>query len=145
MDLKRESMDELREYALKKVAVQSLVEELAQAKEDLKSLGGSSMSSTPVKGGGSAWEDKRINLIVRREKTATALRRTRAWIARVDRGLAALSKEDRLILERFFIYPAKGNPDRLCDELNIERSAVYRRRDAALWRYTLARYGCVEV
>lgn len=145
MNLKREAIEELQEYALRKASVQSLIEELAQTKADLKSLGGNNMSSSPVKGGGSVWEDKKINLIVRRDKIETTLRFVRPWLTRVERGLEALSKEDRLILERCFIYPEKGSISRLCEELNIEKTAAYLKRDAALRHYTLARYGCVEV
>lgn len=145
MDWKRESTEELREYAVRQAALRSIPEELAQLKAEAKSMGGSTTSSTPVKGGGSAWEDKQINLIVKREKLETSLRHTRIWVAKVEKGLSALSTEEKLILERFYIYPAKGNLDRLCEELNIEKSAVYLRKDAALRRYTLARYGCVEV
>ena len=145
MNWKSESKDELREYTVRHTALRNIPEELASLKVEQKSLGGSTTSSIPVKGGGSAFEDRQINLIVKREKLETALRQTRVWIAKVEKGLSALNDEERLILERFYISPAKGNVDRLCEELNIEKSAVYLRKDAALRRYTLARYGCIEV
>ena len=79
------------------------------------------------------------------KKLKTSLVYATDWVSKVERGLSALSDEDRLILDRFYINPAKGNVDRLCGELHLEKSTVYDRKDKALRRYTLARYGCVEI
>ena len=144
MNWKYESMEELREYEAKRTAVETLPEEMCQIKAQMVKLGGSS-SSTPVKGGGSQWEDRQINLIVKLDKLGTALGLAKDWVSRVERGLSVLNDEERLILDRFYINPAKGNVDRLCGDLHLEKTAVYCRKDAALRKYTLARYGCMEV
>ena len=144
MNWKYESMDELREYEAKRIATENIPLEIAQLREQMAKLGGSS-NSTPVKGGGSQWEDRQINLIVKLDKLSTSLAIAKDWTSKVERGLAVLSAEERLVLDRFYINHAKGNVDRLCGELHLEKTAVYCRRDAALRKYTLARYGCVEV
>lgn len=144
MNWKQESKDELREYEAKRTAVQSIPEDIKQLEAQMVKLGGSS-NSTPVKGGGSPWEDRQINLIVKIDKLKTSLNYAQDWVSKVERGLAVLTSEERLILDRFYINPAKGNVDRLCGDLHVERSAVYERMDKALRRYTLARYGCVEI
>lgn len=144
MNWKYESMEELREYEAKRAAATNLPDEIAKLRASATTIGGSN-SSTPVKGGGSKWEDRQINLIVKYDKLETSLAYARGWVAKVERGLAILSAEERLILDRFYINPAKGNVDRLCDELHLEKTAVYNRKDAALRKYTLARYGCVEI
>ena len=144
MNWKIESRDELREYEAKRQATVSIPEEIRQLKAQMVKLGGSS-GTTPVKGGGSPWEDRQINMIVRIEKLKTSLGYARDWVARVERGLSVLSDEERLILDRFYINPSKGNVDRLCEDLHLEKTAVYCRKDAALRHYTLARYGCVEI
>jgi hypothetical protein len=144
MDWRREAIDELREYEAKKAAAESLPEDIAFLQADAVRLGGGS-GTAPVKGGGTAWEDKQINRIIRLEKLETSLGIVRAWLRRVDRGLDKLSSEERLILDRFYINPAKGNVDRLCEELCLEKSAVYHRKDQALRHYTLVRFGVVEV
>lgn len=145
MDWRKEAISELREYEAKKAAVLSLPEDIAFLKTESVRIGGVSSDSVPVRGGGSAWEDKQISLIVRREKLETSLRYAKEWVERVERGLSHLTDEEKLILDRFYINPAKGNLDRLCDELCLEKTAVYYRKDAALRHYTLARYGCVEI
>lgn len=145
MDWRKEAISELREYEAKKAAVLSLPEDIAFLKTESVRIGGASSDSVPVRGGGSAWEDKQINLIVRREKLETSLRYAKEWVERVSRGLLQLTEEEKLILDRFYINAAKGNLDRLCDELCLEKSAVYYRKDAAVRHYTLARFGCTEV
>lgn len=144
MNWKYESMEELREYTAKKTAVENMPEEIRQLKAQMEKPGGSS-GSIPVKGGGSQWEDRQINMIVKIEKLKFSLAYARNWVSKVERGLSALSSEERMILDRFYITPAKGNVDRLCGDLHLEKTAVYVRKDAALRRYTLARYGCVEI
>lgn len=144
MDWRKEAAEELREYEAKKTALHSLPEDIAQLKAGAYGLGGAS-NSVPVKGGGSTWEGKQIDRIVRHEKLETSLRHVTEWVEKVETGLAILDAEERLVLDRFFIHPAKGNVDRLCGELGLEKSAVYNRRDTALRKYTLARYGCTEV
>ena len=145
MNWKYESMEELREYEAKRAATESLPDEIARLKADGRKMGGANSSSTPVVGGGSRWEDRQINLIVKCDKLETSLAYAQGWVSRVERGLAILSAEERLILDRFYINPAKGNVDRLCDELHLEKTAIYNRKDAALRKYTLARYGCAEI
>lgn len=144
MNWKIESRDELREYEAKRQATVSIPEDLRQLKAEMVKLGGSSRA-TPVIGGGSLWEDRQINLIVRIEKLKTSLGYAKDWVTKVERGLSALTDEERLILDRFYIKPAKGNVDSLCEELCLEKSTVYDRKDKALRHYTLARYGCVEI
>lgn len=144
MNWKNESKEELREYEAKRQAMVNIPEEIRQLKAQAVKLGGFN-NSTPVKGGGSQWEDRQIDLIVKMKKLKTSLVYATDWVSKVERGLSALSDEDRLILDRFYINPAKGNVDRLCGELHLEKSTVYDRKDKALRRYTLARYGCVEI
>ena len=49
-----------------------------------------------------------------------------------------------MVLTRFYIYPERGGVSRLCEELGVEQSSVYRKRDKALERFTLALYGELE-
>lgn len=144
MDWKQETKSELREYNAKRTAVDSIPTEIAQLRAEMKRLGGSS-NSIPVKGGGSRWEDKQINLIVKIDKLNASLAYVQDWVSKVERGLSVLTTEERSILERAYISPEKGYIDRLCGDLHLEKTAVYDRIYAALRKYTLARYGCVEI
>lgn len=145
MDWKKESEEELREYAAKREALRNLPEEIAETKAEKTRLGGASSSRAPVKGGGSAWEDKQINLIAKEEKLEDSLAHAKKSVKRVEMGLLILNAEERLILERFYIHPEHGAADRLAGDLHADVKTVYRWKYAALRKYTLARYGCTEI
>lgn len=66
------------------------------------------------------------------------------WVSQVDKALAILSDEERLVLDRFYLHPIKGAIEDLCERMNIEKATVYRRRDDALRRFTIALYGATD-
>lgn len=78
---------------------------------------------------------------MRRDEVVAALRQAkRDWqevarlqgrLAPVEKALDSLSREERKLV-LLVVNQRKGDVDRLCEELEIERSAVYRRRDKAL-------------
>ena len=49
--------------------------------------------------------------------------------------------EEKLVLQRFYLSPERGSVERLCMELGVEQSSVYRKRDKALHKFALALYG----
>ena len=53
----------------------------------------------------------------------------------VERALEQLSEEEQRILELTMIVPGNGNLERLCQEIGVEKSTIYRRRDKALARF----------
>lgn len=144
MDWKREAADKLRKHEARKEAIRSIPEEIRMYEEAFNGIRSASADSTPVAGGGSTREDMMLSNIVKREELKTALKQARRAVSIVDRGLATLSEEERLILDRFYIHPAKGNVERICADLGVEKASVYRRRDAALRNFTIALYGLTE-
>ena len=81
---------------------------------------------------------------MRRDEVVAALRQVkkdRCEMARLQDRVAAfekawrgLSREEQEILERLVVENKRGNVEWLCGELDIEKSAVYRRRDKALMK-----------
>ena len=45
------------------------------------------------------------------------------------------------MLQRLFITKERDSLSRLCSELGVEQSSIYRKRDKALHRFTMALYG----
>ena len=82
--------------------------------------------------------------IVLRDELKRRLKEARLWTAQVDKALAVLGEEEKLVLDRFYIHRAKGNAGELCERLNVEQATVYRKRDSALRRFTIALYGVTE-
>lgn len=144
MNWKFEAIEKLKEYTARKNAITSIPEEIKRLEEDAQRIRAASTDATPVQGGGSGREDMLLSNIVHREELQRRLSDARRWVKIVDDGLAVLSEEDRLVLDRFYIHPMRGNVDRLCDELAVEKAAVYKRKEKALRRFTVALYGSTE-
>ena len=85
--------------------------------------------------------DRLMGNLRRREVLGSQLRQTRSWVTSVERAMEVLSPEERLVLDRFYVYPRRGAADRLAEELGVERSQVYRKKDQALKLFTLAMFG----
>ena len=142
MDWKAEAIEKLRGYETNRKALDSIPLELERLGATCTGIRAARADSTPVSGGSSSSrEDAMISNIVRRDDLKRKLKEAGLWVKIVDGGLSILDEEDRLTLELCFIHKVKGSMDDLCEQLCIEKSAAYRRRDLALRRFTMALYG----
>ena len=144
MKWKIEAMEKLRRYEVMQQAARNIPEEIARLKADAYVLRGAATDTTPVTGGGNRREEALINNLVQRQELEHNLKQVNRWLAVAEKGLAALSDEEHLVLRRFYLHPEKGALERLCHELGVEQSSIYRKRDQALHRFTLAMYGFLE-
>lgn len=144
MDWKREAVDKLRCYAARKNALVSIPQEIRRLEDAFAGIHSATTDGTPVHGGGSGREDMLLSNIGHRDELKRSLRQAKETVAIVDKGLAVLDEEERLVLDRFYIHPAQGNVDRLCTELALEKTAVYDRKEKALRHFTIALYGITE-
>ena len=145
MNWKFEAIEKLKEYTARKNAIMSIPEEIKRLEEDAQRIRAASTDATPVQGGGSTREDMLLSNIVHREELQRRLSDAQRWVDIVDGGLAVLSDEDRLVLDRFYIHQMRGNVERLRNELGLEdERSVYKRKDKALRRFTVALYGICE-
>ena len=85
-----------------------------------------------------------LSNIVHRGELKRRLKEARLWVSMVDKALDVLDDEERQVIERLFIHPMKGAMALLSEQLDIDKTTVYRRRDNALRRFTIALYGAVE-
>lgn len=145
MQWKNEAMEKLRRYDAMRQALRNIPEEIARLKADACTLRGATTDTTPVKGGGSRREEALINNLVERQELEWTLKQVKRWLSVADRGLLSLPDDERLVLQRLYLYPEKGAIERLCNELGVEQSSIYRKRDQALRRFTLSLYGFTEV
>ena len=144
MNWKFEAMEKLREYEARKQSLATIPDEIRRLELDYTRIRSATRDGTPVRGGGSTREDMLLSNIVHREELERALEMARMWVALVDAGMDPLTPEERLVLERFYMRPERGNGARLCQELGLEKTAVYDRRDKALRHFVLALYGGPE-
>ena len=139
MNWREEAIARLRQYDGARKAAANLPAEVARIRGVVESPG-AARTDTPGDSANSR-EDWLLGQLQRLEELERQLVHTRAWLAAMDGALSALTPEEKLVLHRLFICPQKGNAERLCEELNAERSSVYRKRNAALTHFTTALYG----
>lgn len=144
MDWKKEATDKLKDYEAKKSALYNIPMERERLQCVMEGIRSAGVDGDPVKGSTTRREDRLLGCIVKLDELERTEKQTKAWVEMVDAGLRVLNEEERLVLDRMLICPLHGNLDRVCDELGMERATVYRRRDAALRKFTLALYGGLE-
>lgn len=144
MNWKSEAIDRLRRYDSMKTAVQSIPDEIRRLEMEATSIKAVRTDKVPIKSSAADRNDALINNMVQREELEWTLKQAKLWVKTTDTALSNLTPEDKLILHRLFIANERGNIERLCQELNCEQSTVYRKRDQALYRFTVALYGFVE-
>lgn len=144
MNWKREAIDKLKNYEAHREALENIPKEIKRLESAYAGIRSATTDGTPVSGGGNTREDSMLSNIVHRDELKRRLREARLWVAQVDKALAVLDDEERLVLDRFYIHQAKGNVGELCERLNVEQATVYRKRDSALRRFTIALYGVTE-
>lgn len=144
MNWKAEAKEKLRRYDAMRLATINIPEEIERLELDAQAIRSAKMDSDVVSGGGSKREEALLNNIIERQELLWTLEQAQLWLKTTDRALSALANEEKLILHRLYIYPERGAPERLCKELGMEVSSVYRRRDRALRHFTLAYYGIDE-
>lgn len=144
MNWKKEAIEKLKEYNARKQSITSIPMEIAQLESAVRGIRSASADGSAISGGGSGREDMLLSNICKREELKRSLAAAKVWVSQVEDAMAVLNQEERLILDRFYINPARGNVDRLCGELNVEKPTVYRRKDDALRHFTICLYGCTE-
>ena len=134
-------MEKLRKYDPMCRSLQNIPLEVKRLEVDARAIRGARTDGTPVKGGGSGREDALINNIAHRQELTWALEQAKYWGDITRRGLETLTPEEKLVLQRFYLTPEQGSVQRLCMELGVEQSSIYRKRDKALRKFALALYG----
>ena len=141
MNWKEEATEKLRKYDAMHLAVKNLPEEMRRLDQAACAIRSARTDATPVKGGTNRREDVLLNNIVHREELRNALEQAKLWVSITDRALSALTPDEKLILYRLYMYPERNALERLCTELGVEQSSIYRKRDQALLRFSTALYG----
>ena len=141
MNWRGEAVEKLRKYDAMCRSLQNIPLEVKRLEADARAIRGARTDGTPVKGGGSGREDALINNIAHRKELTWALAQAKYWVDITRRGLETLTPEEKLVLQRFYLTPEQGSVQRLCMELGVEQSSIYRKRDKALRKFALALYG----
>lgn len=141
----KEAESDLRKYPGLLNAVKNLRERVEYLEASSGSLKGSVCDDVPVHGGGSHYEDRILNNLVERERKKMLLNVDEQLIAAIERGLKALTDEERMVVEGFYFHPTKAAADSLAAKIPCDRSVVYDIRKRALYKFTVHMYGIMDL
>lgn len=141
MNWKLEAKEKLQSYPTRRASLLSLKNELRRLEYEAEGLKSPTLRGESVRSSHDQRDDRIVNNLVQRKELEQRLRETELWLGTVDGALSALTEQERLVLRRMYMEPGRGNLDKLCEELELEKSMVYRRREGALERFTSALYG----
>lgn len=144
MNWVKEAESKLRDYAAKEQSLESVAERIAQLQAEMTCVRSATTDSTAVHGGGNCREDALLNNIAERDELQRVKASTTEWLEWVNGALTALSDTDKNLLDKFYISRRKGHVEWLCEEMHLEKAQVYKRKDAALRKFTLLLYGVTE-
>ena len=140
MNWKTEAVEKLKSYDAMRKSAENIPEELRRLELAATGIRSAAIGEMSVKGNGRR-EDALLSIMMQKQELQWALEQAQLWIRTTNRALGALSSEEKLILYRLYMYPEKGSVERLCNDLGVEQSSIYRKRDRALQKFTLAFYG----
>lgn len=140
MNWKQEAIDHLQKYNAMVQAVENIPTELARLQQSVCGIAAAA-SGPRVKTSPKMGDDLLINNLIKQQSLENSYENARLWVAATEKALAVLAPEEKLILFRMYVRPERGAVGALCETLGVEQSSIYRRRDSALYRFTLALYG----
>lgn len=141
MNWKNEAIERLSKYTAMSRAIDNIPIEIQRLEQDSVSLRGVRTDKVCRASSPSRQDDVLIGNIIKQELLHRNYENARMWVRSTDRALSVLSQEEKTILERMYINPQRGVVSLLCQELGMEQSSIYRKRDQALYHFTIALYG----
>ncbi|MDR1563673.1 MAG: hypothetical protein LBS74_01805 [Oscillospiraceae bacterium] len=136
MNWKNCAIEDLKEYESLKTAYQNMREQLKNARQKKKMLQAVNAAEST---------DSFLNSIVEYSLISENLKLAKRRIKSIEQSLSRLSKEEQYILRAFFMQKQSRTAELLCEKLSCEQAHVYRKRAEALYKFTLAQYGNLDV
>ena len=144
MNWKNEAMERLRKYDAMCLAADNNPREIRRLEEEATAIRSARTDGNYIQANGSRREEVLLENMMRRQELHWQLDQTQAWLISMNKAIGVLTPEEKLVLHRFYMYPEKGSVEKLCQEMGLESSSVYRKRDKALRQFTIALYGSAE-
>ena len=136
-------IQELKDYALWKVSLETIPQRIAEIDERMQSLGGGK-TDTPVKNSGTnKQEEKLCQCIDEKTELLKTLESRTKKKEYIEKGLAHLTEEEQKVLDIFYMRSLKyGEAVNVAMiEMNMSEKSVDRTRRSALRKYSLCEFG----
>lgn len=141
MNWKREAEERLRDYKYRKQSLDGMRMELEQLNQSLGGIRSASLDGMPSYGGGNGREDALLNTIIKRDELQRSIRDTEFFVKRIEGALSQMDDTQKLILDKMYINRYKNAAFDLAEELHVEKTQVYARRDKAIRQFTMLMFG----
>ena len=138
---RKQAESDLKIYEASKQALINIPDQIKELEEKLTSIRSQSADNVSVKGGGGSRDDAYLNNIVARDRLKANLEDSRRFVSRVSNALSILTEDEKELLRRFYMIPEKGAAYNMAAEKHVDHKTVYRWKDDALDRFTIAMYG----
>lgn len=145
-DWKPLAVQRLKNYETRRISLEQIKEQLNALDIQFEAIRAAKTDGEPISGTMSnRREEIMIDNIQKRDELKANYKIAKREIEVTEKGLAALTEDEKRILELFYINRPYDHVGRLSEELNVEKTVVYERKDRALKRFTMACYGVIEV
>lgn len=144
MNWQQEAIRDLQKYLSRKNSILTMTEKIKMLDARAQRFGGTS-NSVPVQGGGNKLEDSLVNCITEKMQLEENIAIAKKQVELIERGLKYISDDERTVLNLFYINRPTNHIERACDALHCEKSTVYRIKDSALYRFTIAMYAIIDL
>jgi DNA-directed RNA polymerase specialized sigma subunit len=145
MDWRKMAVDDLENYKNQKESLENIKQRIEALNSKYESLARpESPNHTKDRGIYNVVEraqERMIENIMERQRLSHVYNATEKLVLLVERGLNGLPERDRRVLELFYVDRPHDHIGQLMEELNVEKSTVYRMKDEALYKFTARMYG----
>lgn len=141
MNWKNEAIERLNKYEAMKQSLDNIPLEIKRLKKSSSGLRSVSADRIRVSSSPSRQEDILIGNLIKQEELTRSYENAKLWVETTNMALSALTEEEEMILRSMYISPQRGVVNHLCEKLGVEQSSIYRKRDSALYHFTVALYG----
>lgn len=139
------SIQRLKDYEIRKQAAENITEQIELLQERFTAIRSATTDGTPTPTNANRREEMLAYNVTMREELTRNLAFAKREISLTEKGLAALTDKEKRILNLFFINRTRNHIQQLCDELYISKTELYRLKDEALRKFTIAMYGIVDI
>lgn len=139
------SIQRLKDYEIRRQAIENIAEQIEILEERFTAIRSATTDGTPTPTNANRREEMLAYNISMRDELKNNLSLAKREIALTEKGLAACTEKERKILTSFFIHRTRNHIQQLCDELYVSKTELYRMKDDALRKFTIAMCGIVDV
>lgn len=142
MNWKEEAAEKLRKLPMMVHAAASIPKELERLELEARMLQSGSNYAERGSLNVRAQENRLLDNMIRRRELQDLQENAERWVAVTSGALGKLTETEKKVLTK--LYVEGEDVQQVCQVLRVERSSLYRCRDAALKKLTLALYGTLE-